>query len=120
MIDYTKKIDTVGNNKVIVAVHCNNMSSDDVETFTSRLKASNKPSRIAASFNKIEDLQLHHLKHFRAAPYFWKPMQGTIWGGLLADESIDYIHLVLASEEIVQVLVNADELNQLINKYEKN
>jgi hypothetical protein len=100
--------------KTILAIHCNNMSNEDVDTFTTRIKASGKPSKIAASFNKISDLQLEHLKHFVAAPYFWKPMQGNIWGGMLADEKIDYIHLVLASEEVVNVLLNKNKIENLI------
>lgn len=114
------KSEIIINDKTIVAINCSNMSVEAVDTFTTRIKASNKPSKIAASFNKISDLQLHHLKHFRNAPYFWKPMHGNIWGGMLADETIEYIHLVLASEEVVNFLLDKAQIDILIEKLNKS
>lgn len=80
------------------------------------MKSSGKPSTIAGSFNKITDLNLEQLKHFKSAPYFWKPMNGAIWGGILADESINYIHLVLANEELVMFFTRKQEIEDEINK----
>lgn len=65
-----------------------------------------KPSKIAASFQKIEDLQEIHIKHFRYAEYLWKPMQGGIWGGCLMDDKLNYIHLVLATTPVVEHILN--------------
>lgn len=65
-----------------------------------------KPSKIAASFTKVEDLREIHLKHFRGAPYIWKPMQGGIWGGMLMDDSIPYVHLVLCTTPVVEFILN--------------
>ena len=103
--------------KTILTVNCPNYSASDFDAFAARLQASGKKSKIAESFNNISDLQLHHLKHFRHAPYVWKPINGTIWGGMLIDESIDYIHLVLASLEVVQFLINLDRVESAINSH---
>ena len=105
------------NNKTILAINCNNIDVKDVDTFVTRIKASNKPSKIAASFDKIGDLTIEHLKHFRSAPYFWKPMQGNIWGGMLVDENINYIHLVLASKDVVDYLLDKSKIEKLISTY---
>ena len=103
--------------KTILTVNCPNYSSEDFDAFAVRLQSSGKKSQIAESFNNINDLQLHHLKHFRHAPYVWKPINGTIWGGMLIDESIDYIHLVLASKDVVEFLINLDKVELAINSY---
>lgn len=102
--------------KTIITINCNHLSQEELDTFTSRMKASNKQSKIAGSFTSISELQLHHLKHFLAAPYFWKPLQGNIWGGMLADETIDYIHLVLATKEIVEFLLDKESVKKQIDQ----
>ena len=79
--------------------------SKDLEEMVQKWKDTNKPSKIAASFTKIEDLQEIHLKHFKNAPYLWKPMRGEIWAGMLMDDSLDYIHLVLATTPVVEFLL---------------
>lgn len=76
------------------------------EVMAQKWKDTNKPSQIAASFTKIEDLKEIHLKHFKNAPYMWKPLQGGIWGGMLMDDDIPYIHLVLATTPVVEFLLN--------------
>lgn len=78
----------------------------NVEELFKKWKDSKKPSQIAASFNKVEDLQEIHLKHFVNAEYVWKPMQGGIWGGILLDDSLKYIHLVLATTPVVEHILN--------------
>jgi hypothetical protein len=90
------------------------MTQREVDEFTARMKACGKPSKIAASFSKVTDLEEHHIRHFKTASYFWKPMNGGIWGGMLVDESLDYIHLVLASEDVVKVLLDNKELDKLL------
>ena len=78
----------------------------DIKDMIEKWKETKKPSKIAASFSKIEDLQEVHLKHFVAAPYMWKPMRGNVWGGMLMDDSLEYIHLVLATTPVVEFLLN--------------
>jgi hypothetical protein len=76
------------------------------EAMVKKWKEEKKPSRIAASFTKVEDLQEIHLNHFKGAEYIWKPMQGDVWGGMLMDDELDYIHLVLATTPVVEFLLN--------------
>ena len=78
----------------------------EFEEMAERWKTTKKPSKIAGSFSKVEDLQEKHIKHFRGAPYIWKPMQGNVWGGLLMDDSLDYIHLVLCTTPVVEFILN--------------
>jgi hypothetical protein len=89
-----------------VLVKNSTLSKEELESLTNRLKLSGKPSRIAGSFNSVLELDAEKLRHFKGAPYVWKQMNGKIYGGMLCDESLDYIHLVLASEEVVEYLLN--------------
>jgi hypothetical protein len=78
----------------------------EFEEMAEKWKKENKPSKVAASFTKVSELQEIHLKHFRNAPYLWKPINGSIFGGLLMDDSLDYIHLVLVNEEVLNYILN--------------
>lgn len=71
-----------------------------------RWKDEKKPSKIAASFQKIEDLKEEHIEHFKKYDYLWKPMQGGIWGGIWLTDDIPYIHLVLATTPVVEYCLN--------------
>jgi hypothetical protein len=95
------------------------MSEEEIEIMVERWKAEKKPSKIAASFLKVSDLQHFHLKHFKGAHYLWKPMNGDIWAGMLMDDSIDYVHLVLASKDVVMFLLDNDKLVQQLSDNEK-
>lgn len=77
------------------------MSVKDIEDMTREWKSTKKPAPIAGSFNHVSDLQEHHIEHFRNAPYMFKPLQGTLYGGMLLDDSLEYVHLVLLSEEVL-------------------
>jgi hypothetical protein len=79
---------------------------EEYDAMAKKWKEENKPSKIAGSFSRIEDLTETHLKHFKNAPYVWKPVNGTIWGGMLMDDKLDYIHLVLATREVVEYILN--------------
>jgi hypothetical protein len=81
------------------------LTVDEIETMTDQWMAKKKKSKVAASFNNVGDLQEVHLKHFKSAPYMWKPMNGTIWAGMLLDDTIDYIHLVLVSENVMKYIL---------------
>lgn len=95
------------------------MSDEEIELMVERWKVEKKPSKIVSSFLKVSDLQDIHLKHFKGASYVWKPMNGDIWAGMLLDDSIDYIHLVLASKEVVMFLLNNNKLVQQLNYNKK-
>jgi hypothetical protein len=77
-----------------------------LEDMFAKWKAEKKPSKIAASFQKIEDLTEEHRKHFAEYDYMWKPMQGGIWGGIWLTDNIPYIHLVLATTPVVEYCLN--------------
>jgi len=78
----------------------------DLEALFAKWKEQKKPSKIAASFQKIEDLKPEHIEHFKKYDYLWKPMQGGIWGGIWITDNIDYIHLVLATTDVVEYTMN--------------
>lgn len=65
---------------------------------------SKKPSKIAGSFVEITDLEEKHIKHFKGAPYLFKALSGNIYGGVLVDDSLDYIHLVLVSPKVLEYI----------------
>lgn len=88
-----------------VLVKNTNLTGIELDDFALRLKNSKKPSQIAKSFSNISELNEQHLKHFAKAPYAWKPMQGNIFAGMLLDESLDYIHLVLATEDVLKYIL---------------
>jgi len=80
-------------------------SVEELEKLLQKWKDIKKPSQIAASFSNILELEEKHLKHFRHAPYVWKPLQGSLWGGMLLDDEINYVHLVLATEDVMKYLI---------------
>lgn len=77
-----------------------------LEALLQKWKDEKKPSQIAASFTKISDLTPTHIEHFREYEYVWKPMQGGIWGGIWLTDNIPYIHIVMATTEVVEYLLN--------------
>lgn len=91
------------------------------ETMVKRWTEQKKPSKIAGTFNKVDDLQEIHLKHFKSAPYIWKPLGGgNLWGGMLMDDNIDYIHLVIASQEVVEFLSSKEKVKWLLESSQGN
>lgn len=77
---------------------------DEWEMLSKKWKLEKKLARVEASFNNILELEEKHLKHFKNAPYIWKPMQGKIYAGMLMDNSMNYIKLVLVSEEVLEYI----------------
>lgn len=71
--------------------------------------ATKKPSKIAGSFVEIEDLEEKHIKHFKNAPYLFKALSGNIYGGVLVDDSLEYIHLVLVSPKVLEYIFSLRE-----------
>lgn len=90
--------------KQVLTKNCN-FSVEELDAFTKRLKATTKKSVIAGSFSTILDLNEEKLKHFKSAPYIWRPVNGNIYGGMLADETLDYIHIVMVSEEVLEYIL---------------
>jgi hypothetical protein len=77
-----------------------------LEALFKKWKDTNKPSKLAASFTKIKDLQPIHIEHFKEYEYAWKPLQGGIWGGIWLNDNIDYIHIVMATTPVVEYILN--------------
>ena len=79
------------------------MSVKEIEDMTASWKVSGakRASGLAASFSNILELEAHHLTHFKTAPYMFKPMSGSLWGGMLLDDKLDYIHLVMMTEDVL-------------------
>jgi len=102
LVQYVKD-DTV-NKRSLLSKNCN-MTVKEIEAMTSSWKLKNKQSRIAASFGNVLELQDYHLKHFKSASYMFKPMNGSLWGGILLDDEIDYVHLVLMSEDVLNYIL---------------
>lgn len=78
----------------------------ELEEMALKWQLQKKPSKVVASFSYISELTDQHIKHFRGATYIWKPMQGSIWSGMLMDDNIPYIHMVLATTEVVEYCIN--------------
>ena len=93
------------NRSVLIVKNCN-FTSSEIDDMINKWKINGKPSRITASFVEIKDLQEIHIDHFKTCPYSWKPMQGNIFGGLWLNDSLEYIHLVLATETVLEYILN--------------
>ena len=75
--------------------------------------AEGKPGTIAGSFSKVSELTETHIKHFRSAKYLLKPLGGgTIWGAILMDDALPYIHQVLMTEEVVEYILKLKNENK--------
>jgi hypothetical protein len=90
-----------------------------VEDCLNRLLKSDKPKIIAGSFKSKEQLTDEMVKHFSSNPeYLWQlyphdkndEYKGMHMGVLL-DESLNYVHIVFATNEMMNYLLNL--------KYEK-
>ena len=81
------------------------LSVKEIEDMTASWKGK-KPSRIAASFDNVFQLEDKHIIHFKSAPYLFKPMNGTLWGGMLLDDNSEYVHLVLMTEDVLKYILN--------------
>lgn len=90
--------------KSLLVKNCK-LSVKEIEDMTASWKG-NKPSQIAASFGNILELKSHHINHFKSAPYLFKPMNGNLWGGMLLDTEIEYVHLVLMTEDVLEYILN--------------
>jgi hypothetical protein len=88
---------------------------EKVKKFLQKCQSLGKPSKIAASFSKIEELQPIHIEHFRSSEYLWKSMSGTIFAGVWVTDNINYIHQVLATQDVLDYLLtlspNVNETN---------
>lgn len=69
----------------------------ELESLLDSWVESGKKTKIVASFTDISQLTDEHKRHFTGAEYLWKPMNGDIFGGVLIDDNLDYVHLVLAT-----------------------
>jgi len=87
-----------------------------IEDASQRLLHSNKPKIIAGKFNNILELDGEKLKHFKSTnklgKYVWqlKPHDKDdeykgMHMGLLLDEELNYVHLVFASNEVLNYIM---------------
>lgn len=81
---------------------------------TIKLWDSNKPTIIAGVFydDDVPLLDDKMVKHFKTAPYLWNmtPMTDTkykgLYKGLLNDNTLTYVHFVLASRKFIEYTLN--------------
>ena len=82
------------------------LSKEEVEALAAKLNASGKKGRIDGTFVKVEDLLEEHVQHFKNSPYMFRPMPGKMFGGMLLDESMNYVRIVLLSEDVLDYILN--------------
>lgn len=100
LVQYVK--DDMVNKRSLISKNCN-MTVKEIEDMTVSFKS--KPSQIAASFSNILELEEHHLKHFKSAPYIFKSMNGTLWSGMLMDDKLNYAHLIMITEDVLNYIL---------------
>ena len=100
------RIQAICEGKNLLLVKNCDMPVKDIEEMTKAWSTTKKRAPIAGSFNHVADLQEHHIKHFRKAPYMFKPLSGNIFGGMLLDDSLEYVHLVLVTEEVLTYILD--------------
>lgn len=81
----------------------------EIEDCIQRLLVCDKPKMVAAVFHDSTELSEEQCKHFATAEYLWqvKPIEkeGPHQGmhvGLLLDENLNYVHLVIATEKMMR------------------
>jgi len=105
------RIQALSEGRNLLLVKNCDLSVKEIEDMTNKWKTTKKTSPIAGSFTHIGDLQKHHIAHFRSAPYMFKPLSGNIYGGMLLDDKLDYVHLVLLSEKVLEYILNLKKEN---------
>lgn len=80
------------------------IASTDVDALSEQLKG--KRSQIDAAFLCVSDLEEQHVRHFKTAPYMFRPVAGKMFAGILMDEKMDYVRIVFLSEEVLEYILN--------------
>jgi hypothetical protein len=92
--------------KRLLVKNCS-LSVKEIEDMTREWKTTKKVAKaIAGSFSKVEDLEEKHIAHFRTQPYLFKPVSGTLYGGMCLDDSLDYVHVVIMTEEVLTYILD--------------
>jgi hypothetical protein len=92
--------------KRLLVKNCN-LSVKEIEDMTRGWKTTKKVAAgIAGSFATVKDLEEKHINHFRTQPYLFKPASGTLFGGMCLDDSLDYVHIVIVSEEVLTFILD--------------
>jgi len=107
-----KAIEELRNNPKAVLTKNINVSVKEMEDLANKWKDEKKPGKIAGTFTYISDLKEEHIKHFKNAPYMFRPFPGTLYGGMLLDDNIDYVHIVLVSETVLDFILNMGNENK--------
>lgn len=83
----------------------------EIEECVDRLLRANKPKMIVADLDDENELTGQQVKHFKTAEYIWNLNPQTIEGqykgkmmGLLLDESLNYVHIIFASQRFLDYL----------------
>lgn len=89
----------------------------EIEECANRLLRSNKNKIIAGNFENEKKLTEEQIKHFRTAEYIWNlspqkegPYKDQLMG-LLLDESLNYVHIVFASQKFLDYIFNLKDNN---------
>jgi hypothetical protein len=84
--------------------------------FADDLLKSEKPKIIAQIFREKEELTEEQIAHFETAPYMWQmtpikdgEVHAGMHMGLLMDDSLEYIHIVISTFEMVGYFTNLHE-----------
>lgn len=101
-----KHIEELKKDKIRLLVKNCKLTVKEIEDMTANWKTTKRITGIAASFTKVSELGEHHIKHFKSAPYMFKPLSGNIFGGMLLDDKLDYVHLVLLNEEVLEYILD--------------
>jgi hypothetical protein len=101
-----KAIEALRNNPGTVLTKNISIPPEEMEELANKWKVNKKPGRIAGTFTNVSDLMEHHIKHFKNAPYMFRPMPGSMYGGMLLDDNIDYVHIVIMSEKVLEFILD--------------
>lgn len=99
-------IQALRNNPKAVLVKNIEMSPTDVEALADKLKLDGRKGVVAGTFTAISDLTSEHIAHFKSTPYLFRPLPGTLYGGMVVDETAPYIHIVLMNEEVLDYILS--------------
>jgi len=109
-----KAIEELRNNPKAVLTKNIAVSVEEMEYLANKWKVEKKPSKIVGTFTFVSDLTEENIKHFDTAPYMFRPMPGTLYGGMLLDDSMDYVHIVLMSEEVLEFILSIKSEKDLV------
>ena len=100
------RIEMCKSNPTYLLVKNCSLSVKEIEDMTRSWKTTKRVGPLAASFSKVSELEEKHIAHFRTNPYMFKPMSGTLFCGMCLDDSLDYVHLVMMTEDVLSYILD--------------